>query len=164
MRPHRMDGVSFSFGLIFALVVLFWAAGSALRLTLPVLGWLVAVGLLLFGIAGVTSAVRAGRRPVPEPEPVAPVSGVPAEMQADIVRELMGESPRRAAQPATTVVADPLAARPTDARPTDAEFPVAEPPTTQPADDEPTKADLTQADPGDAQPTQGLPTAEERRD
>jgi hypothetical protein len=107
MRPHRMDGVSFSFGLVFALVVLFWAAGSALRVTLPVLGWLVAAGLLVFGVAGVASAVRASRRPMPVEEPVAPVSGVPAEMQADIVRELMGDPPamppvaKAADQPAT---------------------------------------------------------------
>ena len=58
------------------------------------MGWLVAGGLLLFGVIGLLGALRSGRREAVEPPlhaeaAVEPVSGLPPEMHADIVRELM---------------------------------------------------------------------------
>ncbi len=94
MRPHRTDGVSLSFGLIFLAVVALWAVTRVVSIGLPAVGWLVAGGLLLFGTIGLLGALRSGRRdelppPVQAEAAVEPVSGVPADLHADIVRELM---------------------------------------------------------------------------
>lgn len=117
MRPHRTDGVSLSFGLIFLLVALGWAVAQVVTVRLPAVGWLVAGALILFGVVGLFGAIRSGRRS----EPAAPVraeadvaerddapgSDLPAGMHADIVRELMenrvdlpagDEAPRKPAQ------------------------------------------------------------------
>ena len=94
MRPHRTDGVSLSFGLIFLAVVAFWAVTRFVTIDLPAVGWLVAGGLLLFGLVGLLSALRSSRRdavqpPVRAEAAVEPDLGLPPEMHADIVRELM---------------------------------------------------------------------------
>jgi hypothetical protein len=94
MRPHRTDGISLSFGLIFLLVAVWWAAAQVVDVRLPAAGWLVAGALILFGTIGLLGAIRSGRRPeVPAPvqaeAQVETPGDLPPEMHADIVRELM---------------------------------------------------------------------------
>ncbi|UQU64079.1 phage holin family protein [Couchioplanes caeruleus] len=94
MRPHRTDGISLSFGLIFLLVAAWWAVAQVVTVRLPALGWLVAGVLILFGALGLLGAIRSGRR-TEVPAPVAAEAEVevpgdlPPEMHADIVRELL---------------------------------------------------------------------------
>lgn len=114
MKPHRTDGVSLSFGLIFLSVVLWWAVSRVMTLHLPAVGWLVAGGLLLFGVLGLLGAIRSGRRtavpPVPAEAQVSVPGDLPPEVHADIVRELL-ENPadRISAEPVTAppVITDP---------------------------------------------------------
>jgi hypothetical protein len=94
MRPHRTDGISLSFGLIFLLVAVWWAVAQIVNVRLPAAGWLVAGALILFGTIGLLGAIRSGRRPeVPAPvqaeAQVETPGDLPPEMHADIVRELM---------------------------------------------------------------------------
>jgi hypothetical protein len=98
MKPHRTDGVSLSFGLIFLLVALWWAVSRVVDVHLPAVGWLVAGALIMFGVIGLLGAIRSGRAPVPQPTPVAAApaepaipGGLPPEMHASIVRELLEE-------------------------------------------------------------------------
>ena len=113
MKPHRTDGVSLSFGLIFLAIVLWWAVAQVVPVRLPALGWLVAAGLILFGAIGLLGAIRSGRRnQVPaEVQAEAQVStpgDLPPEVHADIVRELLENPADRlplepvTAPPATT--------------------------------------------------------------
>jgi len=108
MRPHRTDGVSLSFGLIFLLVALWWAVSRVVHLQLPAMGWLVAGALILFGVVGLLGAIRSGRRAEAE-QPVLAEATVETELHADIVRELLddpGEKFQRD-HPATAVDTDP---------------------------------------------------------
>ncbi|GID96712.1 hypothetical protein ACFQFC_19770 [Amorphoplanes digitatis] len=95
MRPHRTDGISLSFGLIFLLVAAWWAITRVTSVQLPAAGWLVAGGLILFGVLGLLGAIRSGKRAeVPaavqaEAEVETPGSDLPPGMHADIVRELL---------------------------------------------------------------------------
>jgi hypothetical protein len=95
MKPHRTDGVSLTFALIFLALVGWWLTAQLVNLPLPAVGWFVAGALILLGVIGLLGALRSNRAerpppPTPEPEPaVAPVSGLPAELHADIVRELL---------------------------------------------------------------------------
>jgi len=94
MRPHRTDGISLSFGLIFLLIVLWWAIAQVVTVRLPAVGWLVAGGLILFGAIGLLGAIRSGRRaevptPVQAEAQVETPGDLPPEMHADIVRELL---------------------------------------------------------------------------
>jgi Na+-transporting methylmalonyl-CoA/oxaloacetate decarboxylase gamma subunit len=98
MKPHRTDGVSLSFGLIFLLVALWWAVSRVVHLHLPPVGWVVAGALILFGVIGLLGAIRSGRAPAPQPTPVAAQTaepevpgGLPPEVHASIVRELLEE-------------------------------------------------------------------------
>lgn len=96
MRPHRTDGVSFSFGLIFLLVAAWWAVTRVVHVALPAVGWLVAGALLLFGVIGLLGAIRSGRRneqlePVAAEAVVETPGDLPPQMHADIVRELMDD-------------------------------------------------------------------------
>jgi hypothetical protein len=106
MKPHRTDGVSLSFGLIFLLVALWWAVSRVVHLHLPAIGWLVAGALIIFGVIGLLGAIRSGRRTGPEPiyatattEAEAPAvetpGDLPPEMHASIVRELLDDPGRR---------------------------------------------------------------------
>ena len=96
MRPHRTDGVSLGFGVIFLLVPLWWAVSQVVRLQLPALGWLVAGTLILFGVVGLLGAIRSNRRAEAEQPVVAPVAvetpgDLPPQIHADIVRELLDD-------------------------------------------------------------------------
>jgi hypothetical protein len=94
MKPHRTDGVSLSFGLIFLAIVLWWSVAQFVSIQLPALGWLVAGGLIMFGVIGLLSAIRSGRRtpvaaPVQAEASIAEEHDLPPAMHADIVRELL---------------------------------------------------------------------------
>ncbi|WP_412743114.1 hypothetical protein [Krasilnikovia sp. MM14-A1004] len=95
MRPHRMDGVSLSFGLIFVGIAAWWAVSQVVTVRLPGLGWLAAVVLIAFGVFGLLGAIRSGRRTEEVPAPVVAEAAVetpgdlPPQMHADIVRELL---------------------------------------------------------------------------
>jgi len=96
MRPHRTDGVSLSFGLLFFGIVLWWAVAQLWTVRLPAGGWLVAGALILFGVIGLSGAIRSGRRtetvaPVPAEAVVETSDDLPPEMHADIVRELLDD-------------------------------------------------------------------------
>jgi hypothetical protein len=96
MKPHRTDGVSFSFGLIFLLVALWWAVSRVVDVRLPAAGWLVAGALILFGVIGLLGAIRSGRRdqaqqPVMAEAAVETPGDLPPELHADIVRELLDD-------------------------------------------------------------------------
>ena len=103
MKPHRTDGISLSFGLIFLLVALWWAVSRVVNLHLPAVGWLVAGALIVFGVIGLLGAIRSGRAPAAAPAPVVaqPVAepeipgGLPPEVHASIVRELLEEPGER---------------------------------------------------------------------
>jgi hypothetical protein len=70
---------------------------------LPAVGWIIAGGLIVFGVIGLLGAIRTGRRPAepvtapPVPQEVKPeVPGdLPPEMHASIVRELLDDPAER---------------------------------------------------------------------
>ena len=111
MRPHRTDGISLSFGVIFLMVALWWAISQVVHLRLPALGWLVAGALILFGVIGLLGAIRSGRRNEPEPvaaEAVVETPGdLPPELHADIVRELLDDPAVRFAGEHGATAAEP---------------------------------------------------------
>ncbi|GIE96022.1 phage holin family protein [Paractinoplanes rishiriensis] len=112
MKPHRTDGVSLSFGLIFLLIALWWALSRVVTLHLPAVGWVVAGGLIAFGVIGLLGAIRSGRRPAPAPvverpaEPEIP-GDLPPEMHASIVRELLEEPGERFRQEHPDLTTEP---------------------------------------------------------
>ena len=103
MKPHRTDGVSLSFGLIFLILAIWWAVSRVVTLHLPAVGWVVAGGLIMFGVIGLLGAIRSGRgnaaaaQPIAPPEPAKPeIPGdLPPEVHASIVRELLEEPAER---------------------------------------------------------------------
>jgi hypothetical protein len=101
MKPHRTDGVSLSFGLIFLLVALWWAVSRVVTLHLPAVGWLVAGALITFGVIGLLGAIRSGHRPAPVAAAETPAAAIetpgdlPPEMHASIVRELLDDPAER---------------------------------------------------------------------
>jgi hypothetical protein len=60
MKPHRLDGVSLTFGLIFLGIVVVWLFNQAVSVHLNA-GWIVAVGLILFGGLGLVGALRSDK-------------------------------------------------------------------------------------------------------
>jgi hypothetical protein len=101
MRPHRMDGVSLSFGLIFLCIALWWAVAQLWTVELPGTGWFVAGVLILFGVVGLNGAIRSSRRaetvaaPVPAEAAVDTPGDLPPQMHAEIVRELLDDPAER---------------------------------------------------------------------
>ena len=94
MKPHRTDGISLSFGLVFVLIAIWWAITQVVNVHLPAVGWMVAGALILFGAIGLLGAIRSGRRaevpaPVMAEASVETPGDLPPEMHADIVRELL---------------------------------------------------------------------------
>jgi hypothetical protein len=103
MKPHRTDGVSLSFGLIFLAVALWWAISQVVNVRLPNAGWLVAGGLILFGVVGLLGAIRSGRHaevpaPVQAEAQVETPGDLPPEMHASIVQELLDDPAERFAR------------------------------------------------------------------
>ncbi|WP_229072115.1 phage holin family protein [Actinoplanes sp. DH11] len=99
MKPHRMDGVSLTFGLIFLGVAFWWAISRVITVHLPAVGWIVAAALIVFGVIGLLGAIRSGRRD--EPAPVVAEARIetpgdlPPEMHASIVQELLDDPAHR---------------------------------------------------------------------
>ncbi|WP_436523855.1 phage holin family protein [Actinoplanes sp. HUAS TT8] len=95
MKPHRMDAVSLTFGLLFLLIAAWWAVSQVITLHLPALGWTVAGGLILFGAVGLLGAISSGRREQPAPVVMAETrvettpGDLPPEVHASIVQELL---------------------------------------------------------------------------
>ena len=95
MKPHRTDGVSLTFALLFLSLAGWWFIAQLFDLPLPAVGWFVAGALIFLGALGLMGALRSGKGEPPPAEPPAPepalvpVSGLPAELHADIVRELL---------------------------------------------------------------------------
>ncbi len=102
MKPHRMDGISLTFGLLFLVIAAWWAVSQVVTLHLPALGWTVAGGLILFGAIGLLGAINSGRREQPVAAPV-PASArgestpgdLPPEVHASIVQELLDDPATR---------------------------------------------------------------------
>lgn len=77
MKAHRTDLVSFSFGLAFLALAVWWLLARILGLTLPPVGWFLAGALVLIGLLGLVGALRSGRhahREPTAPEPEATVA------------------------------------------------------------------------------------------
>ena len=169
MRPHRTDGISLSFGLLFLLVAVWWAIAQVVTVRLPAAGWLVAGALIMFGAIGLLGAIRSGRRtevpaPVQAEAQVETPGDLPPEMHADIVRELLDNPADRVdlhpaylkhpvPDPATTTrPASAPPAAPTSAAPAAPSYGTEEPtaplpPAGSAAGDEPT-TEVTRVDPG----------------
>jgi hypothetical protein len=100
MRPHRTDGVSLGFGVIFLLVPIWWAVTQVVDLEWSMLSWLLAGVLILFGVVGLNGAIRAGRRsdtrePVAAAATVETPGDLPPQLHAEIVRELLDDPAER---------------------------------------------------------------------
>jgi hypothetical protein len=129
MRPHRTDGISLSFGLIFLLIAGWWAITRVVSIQLPAAGWLVAGGLILFGVIGLLGAIRSGKRaevaaPVQAEAEVETPGDLPPGMHADIVRELLDNpadrvdlNPAYLRHPVATEAPAPAAPKPASAPP-----------------------------------------------
>lgn len=63
LKPHRTDGVSLTFAILFLGVVALWLTGEKIDLGLPTAGWLVAGALIFFGALGLLGTIRSARRP-----------------------------------------------------------------------------------------------------
>ncbi|MFY1635980.1 hypothetical protein ACN27F_22345 [Solwaraspora sp. WMMB335] len=61
MKRHHTDGVSLAFALVFLAIVGWWITARYVHLALPEIGWIVAAGLILLGVAGLIGALRSGR-------------------------------------------------------------------------------------------------------
>jgi hypothetical protein len=53
MKQHGLDAVSLVFGAVFLSLVVAWLGTRLIDIRLPSAGWLVAAGLVVFGILGV---------------------------------------------------------------------------------------------------------------
>jgi hypothetical protein len=116
MRPHRMDGVSLTFGLIFLGVAFWWAISRVITVHLPAVGWIVAGALIFFGVIGLLGAIRSNRReerpaPVLAEARIQTPGDLPPEMHASIVQELLDDpaerfAKERAKDPATASAED----------------------------------------------------------
>jgi hypothetical protein len=63
MKPHRTDGVSLTFGLIFLGIVIVWLFNVVVDLHIRQPGWIAAGALILFGLIGLLGALRSDRKP-----------------------------------------------------------------------------------------------------
>lgn len=80
MKRHPTDGVSLTFGLFFLCLCLWWLIARYVNvdLDIPHLGWIVAVGLIALGVAGVSASLRSGKGgddpDTATPEPAGPAA------------------------------------------------------------------------------------------
>jgi hypothetical protein len=165
MRPHRTDGISLSFGLIFLLVALWWAIAQVVTIHLPAAGWLVAGGLIMFGAIGLLGAIRSGRRPeVPAPvqaeAQVETPGDLPPQMHAEIVRELL-DNPSERVDLHPAYLKHPVSAPPA-AEPAKAQTVAAETAKAETVGDEPT-AEVTRVDLGQESAPESDPEGTPRR-
>jgi hypothetical protein len=65
MKAHRTDRISLVFGLIFLAIVGSWTLARTVDIQMPAFGWFVAIGLIVFGVLGLVSSLRLGRRRAP---------------------------------------------------------------------------------------------------
>jgi len=83
MKPHRTDGLSLTFGLIFLGIVIVWLFNQAVEVDLNA-GWIVAVGLIIFGLLGLLGALRSDKTDkYDKPSSSVPSSSVPASAEPD---------------------------------------------------------------------------------
>ncbi|MGW4947853.1 hypothetical protein ACWEOZ_40400 [Actinoplanes sp. NPDC004185] len=179
MRPHRTDGISLSFGLLFLLVAAWWAIAQIVTVRLPAAGWLVAGALIMFGAIGLLGAIRSGRRtevpaPVQAEAQVETPGDLPPELHADIVRELLDNpadrvdlhpaylkhpvpDPATTTHPASAPPAAPTSAAPSSAPPSSAPPAFAPPAASAPAP--PAAPAAAPPAPGSADPAGDEPTA-----
>jgi hypothetical protein len=75
VKPHRTDGLSLTFGLIFLGIVIVWLFNQTSTVNLNA-GWIVAVGLIIFGLLGLLGALRSDKNDKPS-------SSVPASHDGD---------------------------------------------------------------------------------
>ena len=61
MKAQRTDGLSLTFGVVFLVIVAWWAVAVTVDLTLPNVGWFVAAALILLGVLGLVGVLRSGR-------------------------------------------------------------------------------------------------------
>lgn len=59
---RRTDGTAVVFGVIFLIIAGWWFADRVNPISVPGAGWIVALGLIGVGVAGVVSALRNPRR------------------------------------------------------------------------------------------------------
>lgn len=74
MKAHRTDLVSFSFGLVFLALSVWWLLARILGLAIPPVGWFLAGALIVVGVLGLVGALRSGRHAPAPPEAGATVS------------------------------------------------------------------------------------------
>ncbi|MDG6105375.1 hypothetical protein Daura_47685 [Dactylosporangium aurantiacum] len=82
MKPHRTDGLSLTFGLIFLGIVVVWLFNQAVNVHLNA-GWIVAIGLIVFGLLGLLGALRSDKSD--KPSSSVPASSVPSSHDPDDV-------------------------------------------------------------------------------
>jgi hypothetical protein len=74
VKRHRTDGLSLTFGLIFLGIVIVWLFNQAVNVDLNA-GWIVAVGLIVFGLLGLLGALRSDKSD--KPSSSVPASSAP---------------------------------------------------------------------------------------
>jgi hypothetical protein len=82
MKSHRLDGVSLTFGLIFLGIVVVWLFNQAVSVNLNA-GWIVAVGLILFGGLGLLGALRSDKEKPERSKVGANGDGLDYDLDAD---------------------------------------------------------------------------------
>jgi hypothetical protein len=78
MKSHRTDGVSLTFGLIFAFIAGWWLVARGTHFDSPKVGWFLAGGLILLGMLGLIGALRSSRTTESPADQAAEPTSVPA--------------------------------------------------------------------------------------
>ena len=78
MKRHPTDRLSLAFGLLFLATVAGWLVFRSVDVNVGMAGWLLAGGLILFGVLGLIGSLRPRSQPVSsQPVSSQPVSGSP---------------------------------------------------------------------------------------
>lgn len=64
MKPHRIDGVSLTFAVLFFGVVTLWLFTQVLGVGVPKAGWFVAGALIVFGVLGLIGTLNTGKKQI----------------------------------------------------------------------------------------------------